>query len=161
MVRFQFLIGTVLLIMRKVHDDENEFQFLIGTVLRFGYYVCDECGFSVSIPYRYGITTVFSPFSGSVFFFLPLITLKSLSTSLFIIANILENQAFFKSLFFRLGRQTFFHFFEIFIAFPFVFSHFNRHFFQYFQGFRGRQTFLQHFYHSKPLGVFCTYSYLI
>ncbi len=76
---------------------------------------------NVSIPYRYGITTVFSPFSSTVFFFSPLILLKSLSTSLFIIANFLEKSSFFKSLFFLLGRQTFFRFFMYFMAFCYLF----------------------------------------
>ena len=62
----------------------NLFQFLIGTVLH--YYINNllmEVKIMVSIPYRYGITTVFSPFSGTVFFFSPQISLKSLSTSHF------------------------------------------------------------------------------
>ena len=87
---FQFLIGTVLLDEKgdKLIADpvmDIKFQFLIGTVLpsnRGGTY--DEFRIvDVSIPYRYGITTVFSPFSGTVFFFSPQISLKSLSTSHF------------------------------------------------------------------------------
>ena len=78
-----------------------EFQFLIGTVLLKRNTLAKITRvITVSIPYRYGITTVFSPFSGSVFFFLPLITLKSLSTSLFIIANILEKSSFFQKFIF-------------------------------------------------------------
>ena len=115
------------------------FQFLIGTVLQ----------------------QYFRHFPALSSFFVSNLFKKSVDLTFLLSQISLKNQAFFKKIFFRLGRQTFFHFFEIFIAFPFVFSHFNRHFFQYFQGFRGRQTFLQHFYHPKPLGVFCTYSYLI
>ena len=104
---FQFLIGTVLqfrivdvnydgndcfnsLQVRyyKKQEEKNmdlremKFQFLIGTVLQQKN--CQNRRMKVvSIPYRYGITTVFSLFSGTVFFFSPQISLKSLSTSHF------------------------------------------------------------------------------
>ena len=81
---FQFLIGTVLR-SRSSSDSwcTRKFQFLIGTVLQDLNGLQNWNVSNVSIPYRYGITTVFSPFSGTVFFFSPQISLKSLSTSHF------------------------------------------------------------------------------
>ena len=119
----------------------------------------------VSIPYRYGITqkcrkelaeyleTLFQFLIGTVLqqyfrhfpalssFFVSNLFKKSVDLTFLLSQISLKNQAFFKKIFFRLGRQTFLHFFKIFIAFSFIFSYFDCRFFQYFQGFQGRQTF--------------------
>ena len=139
---FQFLIGTVLRYQGRMESKISDmFQFLIGTVLPMLHSKTMFFPTDVSTPYRYGITTVFSPFSGTVFFFRLKTLQKVCRPHFFIIANFLEKSSFFQKIFFRLGRQTFLHFFKIFIAFSFVFSYSDCRFSQYFQGFQGRQTF--------------------
>ena len=95
------------------------FQFLIGTVLQ----------------------QYFRHFPALSSFFVSNLFKKSVDLTFLLSQVSLKNQAFFKKIFFRLGRQTFLHFFKIFIAFSSVFSYFDCRFSQYFQGFQGRQTF--------------------
>ena len=100
-------------------ENAKKFQFLIGTVLQ----------------------QYFRHFPALSSFFVSNLFKKSVDLTFLLSQISLKNQAFFKKIFFRLGRQTFLHFFKIFIAFSFVFSYFDCRFFQYFQGFQGRQTF--------------------
>ena len=95
------------------------FQFLIGTVLQ----------------------QYFRHFPALSSFFVSNLFKKSVDLTFLLSQISLKNQAFFKKIFFHLGRQTFLHFFKIFIAFSFVFSYFDCRFSQYFQGFQDRQTF--------------------
>ena len=121
----------------------EEFQFLIGTVLRFE--VDKDLGLIIGDMFQFLIGTVlqqyFRHFPALSSFFVSNLFKKSVDLTFLLSQIPLKNQAFFKKIFFRLGRQTFLHFFKIFIAFSFVFSYFDCRFFQYFQGFQGRQTF--------------------
>ena len=123
MHKFQFLIGTVLPDIRPEGFPPSSFQFLIGTVLQ-------QC--SRRFP------------ALSSFFLLK--SHKKVCQPYFLLSQIsLKNQAFFKSLFFCLGRQTFFHYFMYFIAFYYLFNRLKHCFPQCFQGFRDRQTFSNKF----------------
>ena len=89
--KFQFLIGTVLhRKKRKRMKKKIKFQFLIGTVLQ----------------------QYFRHFPALSSFFVSKLFKKSVDLTFLLSQIPLKNQAFFKKIFFRLGRQTFLHFFR-------------------------------------------------
>ena len=139
---FQFLIGTVLRVARgRWESFRPKFQFLIGTVLLMLIRAYGGCLGTFQFLIGTVLQQYFRHFPALSSFFVSNLFKKSVDLTFLLSQISLKNQAFFKKIFFRLGRQTFLRFFKIFIAFSSVFSYFDCRFSQYFQGFQGRQTF--------------------